>query len=331
VKEWAIDEACTRNNPSLAFDGFTAASISEVKDKLDPAHQRSWHTAMIRAGFNIGITLPFLRMRNTLFLVLLLAILLSVHASADSAILVKGQNLRVMPVGDSITLGKGSPVDGYRRILYEWLIAHGYSITYVGKQNLAFSAAYPTTCSDGSIPWHEGYGSFRIDEILNGGTREKQTAPPLATSLATFKPDIVLLMIGTNDILQKYQTDTMTDRLTQIIETIYAYNSKTTVLVASIAPLGGWTRVAQEKLAQPYNAAIPGIVAKEKVLGHAIAFVDVHQALLHKGDLSGDQVHPSPSGYACMAQAWYKALTDEEAPAIDPNNPLQLPPPLPAK
>ncbi len=101
-------------------------------------------------------------------------------------------------------------------------------------------------------------------------------------------------MIGTNDILQKYQTDTLTGRLTQIIDTIYVYNPKTTVLVASIAPLGGWTRVAQEKLAQPYNAAIPGIVAKEQALGHPIAFVDVHQALSHKGDLGGDQVHPSP-------------------------------------
>ncbi len=89
---------------------------------------------MIRAGFNVGIILPFPRMRNALLLVILLAILLSVHASADPGVLVKGQNVRVMPVGDSITLGKGSPVDGYRRILYEWLIAHGYSITYVANR-----------------------------------------------------------------------------------------------------------------------------------------------------------------------------------------------------
>jgi lysophospholipase L1-like esterase len=245
---------------------------------------------------------------------MILAISFCINDSASAAWLTKGQNLKVMPVGDSITLGKGSPVGGYRKVLYEWLIANGYSITYVGKQNILFNNQYPTQCSDGSIPWHEGYGSFRTDMTLNGGTAERQTAPPIKTSLENFKPDIVMLMIGTNDILQNFQLDTLDERLGQIIDAIYAFNPKTIVLVA------------QEKLATAYNAAIPGIVAKQQSLGHQVAFVDVHQALSSfKGALTGDQVHPSSMGYAKMAQVWYKALTGEEAPAIDPKNPLLLP------
>jgi lysophospholipase L1-like esterase len=259
---------------------------------------------------------------------ILLAILFSVADPAEAAFLTKGQKVKVMPVGDSITLGKGSPVGGYRKVLYEWLIANGYAITYVGKQNLQFTPKYPTPCSDGSIPYHEGYGSFRTDQTLNGGTAERQTAPPIATSLETFKPDIVLLMIGTNDILQNRQVDTLPDRLGQIIDGIYAANPKIIVLVASIAPLGGWTHVAVEKSVVAYNAAIPDLVAKQQALGHQIAFVDVHKALSFKEALSGDQVHPNSLGYATMAQAWYKALTGEDAPAIDPQNPLLLPPPV---
>ena len=248
-------------------------------------------------------------------------------ASADPAILVKGQNVKVMPVGDSITLGKKDMVGGYRKILYEWLIAHGYAITYVGKQNIRNNPKYPATCSDGTIAWHEGYGSIRTDQILSGCVVEKETAPPIATTLANFKPDVVLLMIGSNDILQSYKLDTLEDRLGQIVDAIYAANPKTAVLVASIAPIGGWAYAAKEKRAEAYNASIPGLVAKEQTLGYQIGFVDIHQALSDKGDLGGDAVHPSSMGYAKMAQAWYRALTGEEAPAIaDPQNPLALPP-----
>jgi len=268
-------------------------------------------------------------MRILMTIVIILAISFCINDSANASFLIKGQNVKVMPLGDSITLGKGSPVGGYRKVLYEWLISNGYAITYVGKQNIYFNPKYPTPCSDGSIPYHEGYGSFRTDQTLNGGEAEKQTAPPLTTTLANFKPDVVLLMIGTNDILQNWQLDTLEERLGQIIDTIYASNPKTIVLVASIAPLGGWTHTSKEKRVVAYNAAIPGIVAKQQALGHQIGFVDVHQALAFKGALGGDEVHPSSMGYAKMAQAWYKALTGEEAPAIvDPKNPLLLPPPL---
>ena len=258
-----------------------------------------------------------------------LAVSFCLNDSANAAFLVKGQNLRVMPVGDSITLGKKDFVGGYRKILYEWLIANGYAITYVGKQDISNNPKYPAPCSDGSIPFHEGYGSFRTDQTLNGGTAEKQTAPPLATTLEHFKPDVVLLMIGTNDILQNWQLDTLEERLGQIVDAIYASNPKTIVLVASIAPLGGWAYADKEKRAMAYNAAIPGIVAKQQALGRQIGFVDVHKALAFKGALAGDEVHPTSMGYAKMAQAWYQALTGEEAPAIaDPQNPLSLPSPL---
>jgi len=268
-------------------------------------------------------------MRRLMTLLMVLAVSFCVNDPADAAFLVKGQNVKVMPVGDSITLGKGGMVGGYRKILYEWLIANGYAITYVGKQNLPGNPKYPAACSDGSIPYHEGYGSIRTDMVLTGGTVERQTAPPLATSLEKFKPDVVLLMIGTNDILQSYQLDTLEERLGKIIDAIYAANPKTIVLVASIAPLGGWTHAAHETRAKAYNAAIPGIVAKEQALGHQIGFVDVHEAMSSKDALGPDMVHPSDMGYAKMAQAWYKALTGEEAPAIaDPKNPLMLPPPI---
>jgi len=248
---------------------------------------------------------------------------------ATAAILTKGKNVKVMPVGDSITLGKDGCLGGYRRPLYEWLIANGYAITYVGKENrLDIRRDYPITCSDGSTPYHEGYGGFRTDMILNGGTAERRIAPPLKTTLETFKPDVVLLMLGTNDIIQAWQLETLEARLEQILETIYAANPKTSVLVASIAPIKRPAWAEKEARVLAYNAAIPGILEKQKALGRQVAFVDVHETL-SSGGLSGDGVHPGDLGYAKIAQAFYKELTGETPPVIDRKNPLLLPPPLP--
>lgn len=244
------------------------------------------------------------------------------NARADSAFLAKGAAVKVMPVGDSITLGKDGGAGGYRRVLYEWLLAGGYRITYVGKQDLVRHG--PPTCSDGAIARHEGYGSFRTDMILNGGTAEKQSAPPLATTLGKFQPDVVLLMLGTNDIIQAYQLDGLEARFEKILETIYAANAKTKVVVASIAPIKRAQWAEKETQAAAYNAALAVIVAKHAASGRAIALADIHASLVERG-LSQDGVHPNAHGYAQMAQVFYRTLTGEEPPAIDRNNPLLLP------
>ena len=121
-----------------------------------------------------------------------------------AAILTKGKNVTVMPVGDSITLGKDTMTGGYRSVLADWLTATGYQITYVGKQDDGDPANATVTTSKMKAPAnHEGYGSFRIDMILNGGIAERRIpTPPITTTLAKYEPDVVLLMIGTNDILQ---------------------------------------------------------------------------------------------------------------------------------
>ena len=255
-------------------------------------------------------------------LFVLLTLVPCLHAWADAPVLVKGENVRVMPVGDSITLGKDGGVGGYRRVLYEWLLAGGYRITYVGKQNLVRHG--PPTCTDGSIPWHEGYGSFRTDMILNGGTAEKQVSPPLTATLATFKPDVVLLMLGTNDIIQSYQLDGLEGRLEKIIETIYAANAKTAIVVASIAPIKRAQWADKEVRVVAYNAALADIVKKQTALGRRIVFADIHASLAERG-LSQDGVHPNAQGYAQMAQVFYRALTGAEPPAIDRKNPLLTP------
>ncbi len=72
-----------------------------------------------------------------------------------------------MPVGDSITEGKYTQ-GGYRKPLYQLLKDNGYSATFVGKEDNG-DPANDTGFSTGmENPNHEGYGSARIDMLLNG-------------------------------------------------------------------------------------------------------------------------------------------------------------------
>jgi len=142
------------------------------------------------------------------------------------------------------------------------------------------------------------------------------------------KSDFSSLKIGTNDIIQDWQLDTLETRLEKILDTIYQFNAKTVVLVASLAPIKRPVWAEKENRVIAYNSALQGIVEKQNPLGRQAVFVDVHEAL-KTGGLSGDGVHPADGGYAKIAQAWYHELTGETPPIIDQKNPLLLPPPLP--
>ena len=101
---------------------------------------------------------------------------------------------RLMPLGDSITWGVGSPSgNSYRGFLWNQLTADGHALDFVGSGRNG-------TMSD---PDNEGHSGWRIDQIAG-----------IADSvLARYRPNVVTLEIGTNDLNGNYQVPTATDRL----------------------------------------------------------------------------------------------------------------------
>ncbi|MBN1542369.1 Ig-like domain-containing protein [candidate division KSB1 bacterium] len=100
---------------------------------------------------------------------------------------------RIMLVGDSITKGTGSTDDiGFRKILYQTLIGEGYDIDFVG---------------DTGEPPYEGHfeGGRKISDFFpltlgNGGTGRMD----ITYHMTSYRPDIVAILLGTNDILSDY-------------------------------------------------------------------------------------------------------------------------------
>lgn len=209
-----------------------------------------------------------------------------VLAAAHTATPGRATPLRVMPLGDSITLGpdaEGTIGGGWRTRLWEQLVVEEHrNVQFVGSQR------------SGTPPLdHEGHGGWRIDEIraiVDG-------------ALAAAAPDVVLLHIGTNDIGQNHALDTASDRLRNLAARICADRPGVVLMLASIIPIGGLDPVVDH-----YNATIAPMVGALQLSGCDARFVDMHNAVL-AADLF-DGVHPDPAGYSAMAAVWYPALRD---------------------
>ncbi|GGM94295.1 hypothetical protein GCM10011609_34720 [Lentzea pudingi] len=218
-----------------------------------------------------------------------------------------GGKLTVLPLGDSITAGVGSSNGAaYRGVLYDRLAAKA---DFVGSQR------------SGSIPDrdNEGHSGFRIDEIAANAT----------AWASTYRPDVVALHLGTNDMDRNYQTATAPDRLGALIDQILAANSKTTVLVSSLVPSANAT--TQARVAE-FNRRVPDVVAQRANAGKHVLFVDM--AAVTTSDLD-DLLHPNDRGYAKMGNAFYdgirKAVDKKWIPDPGPGNPAPADPEPAAK
>ncbi|MET7703803.1 ricin-type beta-trefoil lectin domain protein [Streptomyces sp. NPDC005485] len=188
-------------------------------------------------------------------------------------------SLRLMPLGDSITWGVGSPSgNSYRSFLGNKLAAEGHSLDFVGSGRNG-------TMSD---PDNEGHSGWRIDQIAG-----------IADSvLAQYRPNVVTLEIGTNDLNGNYQIPTAADRLHALIDQITKAAPDATVLVGTVIISTSGTEEANRPA---FNAKLPGIVQAEQAAGKHVRLVDM--GALTTADLA-DSLHPNDAGFSKMADAF---------------------------
>ena len=201
--------------------------------------------------------------------------------------------LRIMPFGDSITYGvissgtvKNENSGGYRLYLWNDLQGADLAVNFVGSMKSG-----PTTFDRDN----SGYRGQTIDYLnsIDAGL------------LSTYKPDAVLLMIGTNDT----KTDTasqMIDQLEDLIVSMATASPNTTIFVAGIPPIYDSGRNA---IAQQYNSMIPGLVDQLNDT-YKVVFVDTSELTL--ADVTpppGDSgVHPTAAGHDKIAADFFEAF-----------------------
>lgn len=197
---------------------------------------------------------------------------------------------KVMPLGDSIT-----EAFGYRLKLWNKLSEHDISIDYVGSQ----SDPHP----DLPDTDHEGHGGWNIKNIsqeVNGW-------------LSTYNPDIILLMIGTNDLAwwTTKNGEEVAEAHADLVDQILANSSNgTELVVASIPPQSSKiiepNNVDRAQLVKDFNTAMQKKMQQRIDNGKPIHFVDMYAKL--SVDQLKDGIHPTDAGYEIIAQAWFETL-----------------------
>lgn len=206
-----------------------------------------------------------------------------------------------MPLGDSITKGGGceSPIS-YRQFLSDSLKAHGIEFDFLGSRSCTEDFGYDTD-NQGMAGWTSG-------NILTG--HPEDTSGTLYDWAPRYRPDIVLIHLGTNDVAQNFTAEQVLANLTEIVRILRAENSQIRIFLAKILPM--MERWGMKERAVILNDSIAVLASRLQV-----ALVDQYSGIVPEEDLY-DGTHPNHIGYGKMAVKWFWALYPQLGPATLP-------------
>ena len=267
-----------------------------AKQKPDAGTWARRHTLCARKGRSAGTWARRPGAGHPFVFVLLLLILAwpapaQARQSDPTALAEPAAGVKIMPLGDSITSGTTAWAS-YRYWLYKDLVARHWTVNFVGSIHgqLHTGDAPPACCQD--FDWdHEGHSGYRVDNII----------PLLPSWLALNRPDIVLLHLGTNDILQGRSVDSTAAGLGQVIDLLRAANPRVKILLAQIIP-AKWNGKVYTDI-PVLNALLPDLVAIKTQKDSPVLLIDQYTGFDLAADCV-DGVHPNPAGEQKLALHW---------------------------
>lgn len=252
--------------------------------------------------------------------------------------------VKIIAMGDSITHGYINGDNGYRKYFCYDLQQNGITnFDMVGpNNNWMDSATYDWNGTTITYdPAHAGYSGYAIQKIGNRQGLQETIFDTTYTDgdvsgnmMEVYQPDVIMLQIGTNDVLDAQLTG-IGDRLEELVDKLIPYVSGDgqVLYLASIPNIDAierydwlgayeWTYGVSYKsdpekfvatvqaAVDDYNTIVKNLVAKKQAEGAHIEFSDINSTIeISAGDLK-DGVHPSEQGYAKMGQYWSNLLTE---------------------
>jgi len=240
-------------------------------------------------------------------------------------------SVKILSLGDSITDGYWTS-GAYRKYMYHELEQMGYSIDMVGPKG---SNSNTFTYNGETVTYDDnnaGYSGYAIQEMTTKEHRSGILETIQGTwyngqnMIACYQPDIVLLQIGTNDILSEYN-DGITDRLENLVNVILQDLDSDDVIYVSTIPdidailradwlgaygINAWGSTDEEKqqlmetvtaCIDSYNTSIYNLVLQMQSEGKSVRFADINSVVDYQTDLY-DGVHPNEAGYENMGKYW---------------------------
>ncbi|KAF1928015.1 carbohydrate esterase family 3 protein [Didymella exigua CBS 183.55] len=170
--------------------------------------------------------------------------------------------------------------------------------------NFDFVGSQKSTCAGTAVDQdHEGHpGSQATDFAANGN---------LTVWLDQNPPDVILMLLGTNDILiGKKSTGDILKAYDTLIAQMRAKNSKMQIIISNLPPLDTkrWPQAAQDGIVN-LNTAIKQYVPSKTTRDSPVTFVDNYTGFDAVAD-TADGEHPNDSGNEKMATKFFASTRD---------------------
>ena len=249
--------------------------------------------------------------------------------------------IKIMCIGDSITDGFGIP-GAYRKFLYNGLIQKKYNIDMVGSKS-GPSITYINETSGESFDYDDdntGYSAFAI-KSYPGRNGIYETL--VSTNCLSEKPDIVILQIGTNNIIDNHDKDENSKDFESLIDYILENIPSTSMLFVTTIPnvdpnrqevytwfdnyrhSPTWDTLYSDEVAQfkiqlalkVYNDDIISRVNARMEKGQNIRPANINKVITDVKSYLVDGVHPNENGYKIMGEYWTKIIDEYLQEIID--------------
>ncbi|MBM7814572.1 GDSL-type esterase/lipase family protein [Saccharothrix algeriensis] len=189
-----------------------------------------------------------------------------------------GGQLRVMPLGDSITYGFASSDGSGYLADFRGLAGAGGQVDLVGSQR----------SGPERLP-NEGHSGWTIGQV----------AGITGAALAVNRPNVVLLHVGTNDMNNNVDPAGAPARLGSLIDEILRVEPGVTLVVSTIVPAAD---PATQRRIEAYNRAVPGVVAARRQAGEHVLLVEPNAVTTAN---LADGLHPDDRGYRKLAVSFH--------------------------
>jgi lysophospholipase L1-like esterase len=218
-----------------------------------------------------------------------------------------------MAIGDSITddcVYNGA----WRQYLQPLLEAGGCPFTFVGRQSSAPSGNFTKVL-------HEGYCGAVIAppgvltySVHGYAGPDVYLQKIVADALTNATPDVVLLLIGVNDIGRgRDPMQVATNDMPNLLNLIFSNAPSANIILAKVtsllnANLSGLNYAAYATNIYTYNAALQTMVNQRRALGQNVFLADMFSVVDPNTMYNPDHVHPNALGLQAVAQEWFTRL-----------------------
>ena len=238
---------------------------------------------------------------------------------------ISSSTIKLMPLGDSITWGTNpdnSNSAGYRRSLYSQLTNAGYNVDFVGSLNGGLPSDFDRD-NEGHPGWVSGLPAYDTSLVLS---------TKITGFLNSNPPDVVLLMIGTNDCTEQDNqwektASELATSIGKLLDSIYIFNPNIKIFLGTIIDRAD-NQYRHDKTVST-NSLLPGMInslptaQKEK-----ITLIDTYSALgnyyynhsnsnfTYQSGSSLHTAHPNTNGYQVLSNTWFNAIQNYYQPAL---------------